>query len=363
MNKKAFFVAMAIVLIAGCSYEMGQETQGTELLIVRLDNVVTRAVENQIATGTVATLSNVEVFLLNGVTVVYQTSFTSMEMTAMYKRIEQAPGNVDKVVVMANIPAADLAAVKALTTYAAIVNYPFTIASQNAGLGTINDKTVIGEGTPTITSDPTPDSHLYKSVFINLKSITARFEVGTVIPGNGVASVELVGMWINNFYTDGSKNSVILNTMSSPYWVTTPSTHTSPTTAPFGTVTTVAYNPPEYKNIASSSVTTSPSSMVYTFHVFAGTTIPHLLLLVKGEYSPGYYTDDAKYFLGWITFTAFNSGGGGYVYSIEPGTIYRISNIPVNTEPVTIDPQLEDYDCGIIVTVEPWVVVYVTPVV
>ena len=388
--KKTFFsllvMAAAMICFTGC---MKSNTEsGDSVLYVYLpggDPNGTKAIEAQVADATVATLAgtdNVEVFLLAGPSVVRQESFLTGEITQKWKVITDVASTVNNVVIFAKIPAADLAAVKALTTYNALMDYAYTVASQHATTG-INDKTIWGQGTPqsltTPTSPITGTYDNYKEVIIDLNSLTARFEIGAIYGGTGIASIVLDGVFINYYYEDGKQitRNVIQNNMGDAVFFVNPPvgglslTHDSPRSTAFSPAAfTTPYTEPVYYNMANntsgSGVTQVAGSNVYAFHVFAGPNIPHVLMLVHGEYDTGYYSDDDKYFCGWVTFTKYNLGGAlGYVTAIQPNMIYKMgvgaTGIEINAEDITPDPELEDFDLGIIVQVTKWTAVNVTP--
>jgi hypothetical protein len=194
-----------------------------------------------------------------------------------------------------------------------------------------------------------------------------------------VASVDLIGVWINNFYSDGSKGTTLLSSfptppasgivlypMGSTVWGITPSTSSSPKDTPFGSSVTfgVPYAPQAYYNAYHSDVELDADSKVYAYHIFAGDNIPHLILLVKGEYDEDYYSGDDKYFLGWVTFKRFKEGGVD-ITTILPNYIYKIgvgtTGIAIDADDITPDPEMTVFDLGIDVVITPWLVKNVTP--
>jgi len=366
--------AMAAVISGTISCSRGDDNNATtagkddNVLVIQLpDNVApARSVEAQVATGTSTTLSDVQVFLLNSSNIVLiHDTFSGQEMTDKKKRMEQVPSAVSKVVVIANAPAgAERTAVAALTSYSALMTYPFTVAGQNAGAG-VDSKTLRGEGAPATATDPAPDGHDYKKADVTLNAITGRFEIGAVKAGTGITSVTLDGVWINQYYNDGSlPTPVVFNDSNASCWNTTPDPKTaSPQSTPFTTVSTIpAYTSPAYYTAANNaSVTLSAASQVYAFHVFSGANVPHLILLVHGEYA----TSDAnRYFLGWVTFRKFMDAGTA-ISSILPNTIYKvgtgITGITINADEITERPEMDNIDLGIDVTITPWTEKIVTP--
>ena len=363
--KKILFATLALaVMFTSCSKEDngGNETQDNVIVVKLPNNVSLRAVEAQESATSTITLNDVTVFLLNGNNVVGAPKiFSGPEIFAKSKRIEQVSSSVNKVIVVANIPAGDMPTVIALTTETAIKNYAFAIASQNSGIAAV---TRMGTGTPATATDLTPDGHNYKAVSVELEPLTARFEIGTVKPGNNIANVTLEGVWINAYYTDGAKTVVKTHNDADPVWLTTPLTTSSPFNAAVGTVTmTNPYTVPSYYNMASPLVTLTAGSQVYAYQLFAGANIPHLILLVKGEYT----TADAlgnKFFLGYVTFTKFTESGTD-ISSVLANTIYKVgvgvTGIEINAEDITPWPEMQLFDLGVTVTTAPWTVKTVTP--
>jgi len=377
MKKNHFLttvVISALILgLTGCGIESeGSKSKDGSVVLVKLPgNMTTRAIEDQVANNTTAAVfDNAEVFLTTSTgAVVEQHSFSNTEITAGYKRIEQVAASVTNVVVVANIPSGDITAVRALTNINAIKAYPYTIASQNItpsgpGAVPIDNKTLIGFGIYNPTAvDQNPDGHDYKEYDVTLDAITARFEIGAVVAGTGVAQVELVGVWINSFYADGSKAGVTRHPSSASYWGLTATAGVQSTA--YGTVAlSTPYVPIDYYNAANSGVNLASNSKVYAYHVFAGTNVPHLILLVKGEYSAGHYDGSDKYFLKWYTFTKFFDGGSP-ITSVDANTIYKVgvgsTGIVINDKDGADLPELEKFDLGIQVAVTAWTAKSVVP--
>ena len=124
-----------------------------------------------------------------------------------------------------------------------------------------------------------------------------------------------------------------------------------------------AYTHPDYYNVNNASVSLSPTSSVYAYHVFAGSNIPHVIMLVKGEYTVADASGN-KYFLGYVTFNKFNDGSSD-ISTITANTIYKMgvgaTGITINAEDITEDPEMAIFDLGISVTTTAWTVMNVTP--
>ena len=396
MKKTKIFALLAMtafIFAASCGKESVVEpsNEGASLVVKLPLNMKTRAVEDPVAGGTNSgsiNLENVVVFMLNGGTVVphpdnvtYPTNgieFDATEIGAGEKWIELVPATVNRVVVVANIPSADLATVLASGTYSDIATHPYTLASQNlsisgpSGLGGIQDLTMMGEGIPVLQSGTNPvDSHDWKEVSIELKALTARFEIGGVIPGVGVVSgsLKIEGVWLNNFYPTAAKVSPPWTFPSA--WTTTPAAGVSDDPDDFDnsivTYTFPSFTHTYFFNIGNPLVVAPvpPGDKVYAFHVFAGNVVPHLIILVSGEYATGYYDGDDKYFLKWYTFTKFMDGATP-ITTVDPNIIYKVgvaTGIAINASEGTDEPELTEFDLSIIVTIADWTAKPVTPVI
>lgn len=396
INKLFLAAIAATVLLASCAKEQGTENanNGTQALVINLPNVVTRAQEAPIANNAPQPINNVVVYLMNGTVVVsaYGYLASAFDATAGYPqmRIENVSSNVNKVIVLANLPdystQATLDAYKALGNADAIRKYAFTTASQNVtganAAAILDTKTLIGEGdVPTVTTaDPANDGHTYKQMSVTLGALTARLEVGGVKAGEGIVdgSLSLVGTWVNNFYTNGSKSGVTFySDTPTPidYWATTSAAGVYATAAEINAAITNAYSNPEYYSNFTPAL---PATVCNAFHVFTG-NVPHIIMLVKGEYATGYYnsTDDSdvatynkKYFLGWVTFTKYDDGtivydGTTAAKSFAANTIYKMGlgadGIEIKAKYITPKPEPALIDLGINVTATPWSAVNVTP--
>lgn len=390
MKKVNFFAMLAAAAlmtgVTGCSNDdnVGEGPgNGDATLVIKLpSNVVpgSRAVEDPVADQSETTLENVSVFMLNAGAVVDTCTFTQSEISAGEKRIEQVAATINRVIVVANIPtAADSTALYGYSNAAAILSHPYSTASQNAPAAAagINGKVLVGDanvadvnaGDPQIGAS---DGHTYKEATVTLDALTARFEIGAVKNGTGVAEVALIGVWINKFYKDGSLADIINKTSGNTCWDTTPSTIVgggSATDVDWGnSVAMGSWDELEYHDVANDDVEIDVDSKVYAYQVFAGENIPQLILLVRGKYAAGYFNDEKdEYFFGYVTFTKFIDGNNGEIAKVEANTIYKIgvgtTGIVITPDIITPKPNLEDIDLGINVLVTPWTEKTVTPAV
>ena len=372
MKKILLAAFVAVLALTSCNKENGLVSEG-QTILVNLPNVTTRAVEGQVAPGTESTLSalNNAIFLLNGVSVVAVSEFDGTDITAGYKRLEQVPSSVNGVLVVANIPgsAADIAAVKALTTSTAIESYPFLATTQNGTAG-VADKLMMGKDVAlnSTATDPAPDGHTYKEATVLLRSVTARMEIGAVTEGTGIVpgSLELVSVWINNFYTNFSKTPATLQNYPStdPVWPVITNI-ISPALLPNPSIP--AYTPAVYQNNVSPLVDLTAGTQVYAYQVFAG-NLPQVIMLVKGQFDTGYHDGTNEYFMQYVTFSkytddattlAVTSFAGNSIYKIGVGT----GGVVITPGILTPTPNTESFDLGINVSVAPWTIVNVTPAV
>ncbi len=382
MKKVLFLAALAATVgFTACNKnnEGTDPSKGEASLIVRLpDNVITRGtVEAPVAgASVVAAVSDVTVFLLNGDIVAKKYTFTADDKDNRYAHIENVPDAVNGVLVLANNPlsGAELTTFNALTSAAAIKAYPFTIASQHNGSNIVTSQTLMGSTTTLTEVDPDPvhAGRYYKECTVPLNALTARFEIAGVRGGVGISDIELVGVWINHFYTSGAKATPVQTyAHDDAVWdVTglTGQTVGTPSSAEFTGYTLATYPSPygDYHNLADSRVigTLNPA-YIYPYHVFAGSNIPHLILLVKGSYANGYYSGADKYFMGYVTFTKFTDETPAEITSIASNVIYKVGHvetgIKVNAPDITPEPELEDFDLKVAVTITPWTDSYVVP--
>lgn len=356
---------MSVIGLTSCTNtDDAIETSGEEQVIgIKLpDNIISsRAVEDQQTTGGKTQLNDVTVFLMVGPNVNKVVSFSEDEINAKFKKIENVPGMVNKVIVVGNKQGE---AIEALTTESQILSHPFNVKSQHSAAG-IAEKTHIGVSTNLMPAQNPEIQGYDKLAEVTLNAITSRIEVGDVKPGKGVAKVEMVAVFINNYYDDNSKSVTVFNKDTENVWITDPIAG-FPSSNAFTNVDIINdYTSEFYTDLRSSEVNTiNNDSKCYAYHVFSG-NLPHVILLVKGEYEDGYYEDGKKYFLGWLTFSKYNKGGGDYVAAMEPNKIYKMgvgsTGIVVDAKDITDKPEKEGYTLQVEVEVAEWTEEVVTP--
>lgn len=380
--------SLAVITMLGlgsCSNdESNNDTGKTQNIVIKLPSNVklaSRAVEDQWEDNETGVVKNIMVFLMNGQVVLRTEKFEDEEINVHAKMVELAPANTNYVLLVANYDENKETQLKNLPNLTAIKTF-FDVASQNVLLkGQVKEKTLMGIGEPVISGLNT-DGHQLKTVTIKLESITARFEVGTVKAGTGIEEVELVGVFINNFYNNYNLEHTFYNSEDS-HWTTDPLSGTDSRAIDIVSVTNT-FDPEQYYDEADNeNVTRAIGSMAYAYHVFEGNNIPHLILLVKGKYQLGFSPqgNDYPYFLKWVTFTKFIHNGSA-ITSIDKNVIYKMgvvkdtdsrpgggdgtpteedTGITINEEDLTDKPETPMFDVSIEVEIIDWVSKYVTP--
>lgn len=358
------FCATILLSLGSCSKDDNDVNDGkTQNLVIKFSqkNVSgSRLVDDPMNVGTGAAVNAVWVFLLNNEAVVksektVQANITEIAMT-------DVPASVNRVILVANADASEDILLAELKTATAIKNYPFKIEHQNSTEG-IADKTMMGEGVPHALAANK------KEVDIALKALTARIEICAIKEGKGVKSVKLLGVWINNYYPDGSKTTLLCNDSDSPFWEFDNNVTTGFSSNPnaYNSVQLkTAYDPSRYYNVPSSEVKLASDSRVYAFHLFAEAATPHIILLVSGEYADDNYSGNDQFFLQWVTFTKFyNNDNNAKITDIETNHIYKVGSvvdgISISSDIMTSVPEMQNFDLGINVSVVDWTAVNVTP--
>lgn len=381
MKTKSLLAASLVLAlgIGGCSNSMDDEGPGIvkndNVLIVNLpDNVKSSRFVEESVSGNETIVEDVTVFLLNGQSVEKAVEFDGTDLSKNYKRIENVASSVNRVLVVANKVDADIMNLRTATE---IKNYNYSVLSQHMQTG-LRGKTLMGEADVVEegVSDPNPEGHeghKYKQADVDLKAITARIEVGTVAPGEGVESVELVAVYLNNFYLEYPQKMLTTYSEDNENWKYT---LINPDLLPnigyptaIGEIQAGPFDPDQYRIHASSEVKLDDITKVYAFHVFPG-NVPHLVMLVKVELKENYYEVDEndqplKYKFGYLTFTKFNTGGSTYLTEMEGHNVYKMgvgkNGIPVNAKDITDKPEKGPYDLGIKIDIRPWDIHEVTP--
>ncbi|NDV81647.1 hypothetical protein [Bacteroides sp. 51] len=380
MKTKSLLAASLVLVMgmAGCSKSIDDESpvsgKADNVLLVTLPNTVksTRAIEDPVD-GNTTGLKDVTVFLLNGYIVEKVAEFEQQNINDHYLRIEQVSSSVDRVIVIANKADENILGLKNVDE---IRNYPFTVKTQHKGQG-LDNRTLMGEANVVAApeEDPNSDGHLFKKAVVTLNAITARLEIGAVVPGDGVDKVDLIAVYVNNAYGTYPQKDLIFHKEDDPCWVVDMVNNPGANVGskdPISAFTPEPYDPQEYTNLGDAQVKQSSDSKVYAYHVFPG-NIPHIVMLVKLELLEGYYEVDdlgnpLKYKYGYVTFSKFNTGlpsPDDYVKEMLPHNIYKMGvgskGIKINAKDVTDKPEKGPYDLGVYVDILPWEINEVTP--
>lgn len=365
---KKIFLALAAVsaIFASCSKDdNNSQNTGDKSLYVQLPGSVvpeTRMVDSPSSATTETSISaNSIIYLMNNTSVVSVEDIVSADIVNTYKKFENVPATVNGVLVVANIPTTgEVSAMKLLTSASAIEKYAFSAASQTtAG---VTGKVLMGKNaTPFVLQGgnhpSTPlDTDPYYTTDVALNAITARFEIGTITAGTGVKNVKMEGVWMNNIpHTNGVGATCYTSTDAS--WNIVPAANTVGSATAILPMTTIpSYTPAAYHNLYNASV--DGTSKVYAFQIFAGNYVPHVIMLVSGQY------DNNDYFLGWLTFNYFtdnDTAGNPRITEVKNNMIYKLSGFVCDSKNITVDPELTGFDLGVKCTITPWTVKNLTP--
>lgn len=375
--KKAILAAFAVCAIfASCSND--DDAKREELRDIRIQfpsNVAgpSRTTEAPVIVNadTKTTITNATVFLLNGNSVLTVTTMDPAEIETG-KDILDVSSSVDNVVVVGNVPTTVQDDVAALRTLADIENYAYLIATQanSATVVGVANKLHMGSSNNLLLTDPIDGrTNEHFSVEVDIYSITGRFEFGDVIAGEGVLSVKLEGIWINNYtatYADATSDQAVkvTNDNESIFWITIPPTNIKGSTIDLSPASMEnPYAPDFYYDAGDPRVTNdTPPPFAYAYHLFAGNYMPTVVMLVSGQYDDGYFNPaTGSNFLGFVTFTTFFEGATP-ITMVEGNKIYKaFGGITINSVDITSKPELPLMDLTITVNVTPWTEVNVTP--
>ena len=336
-------------------------------LIVALPKAeLSRSVEGGLDDNATPEYSNVTVVLSDkGDNVIIHEWADLAEMTMTIQNVVKP----EKVQVLVNVPAAQLAIVKAATVQSEITAAlsAIVVAEQNkepkpAVLGTspyytsAQQTTYVGlaEGNAITFVDASADIPSYNKAVVVLKSITSRFEIGTITPGTGLVSVEIEKVFFNNYFgTYEMAGSGVVN-LGTDLWLA-------------GSADPVAIAP--WAMITGQS-TSDLGSNVYAFQTFAGNLIPQVIFRVSGVLLKGYQLADGTGFNAtantpftgkYITINGFKTGAGTSLEALVAHTIYSINALTVL--PSNIDGKANRTEIGFAVeiTVKQWSKETLTP--
>ena len=371
MKMKTYFVAaLATMTLAACSKdaETGAPPPAakTNFSVSLPGALETYGVEDPQAAGQIAPYyENVVVYLVDAGNNAMGYSWTDAGISAKQKRFEQVVEPA-KVIVVANTGSTSL--LTGPTSLASIENglKNLAVADQNRAVKTIGAADVKGNAAgdylsvqqvalygeqTTFTSETPTDGHTLKKAAVELKSLVSRFEVGTVKAGTGLDALTVEAVYVNFFYNDYGQTS---------------SQNFSELTWP------VTYTPAWATDAANAAVTSQTGTKAYTYQVFAGSLIPHIIYKVSGTVSAGYKladgtgdADNSTSFTGkYITVKGFRDSGS-LISEIEAHKIYKMgladSGIEITPDKITDKPEKAKIDLIVAVSVADWTVANVTP--
>lgn len=371
MKMKTVFVAsLAAMALAACSKEADSGAPApaakTNFAVSLPGNLETYAVEDpQVAGQITPYYDNVTVYLVDAGENAVGYAWTDAEIKARQKRFEQI---VEPMLVGVIVNSGDVTLPTGPISMAelGVVMNTLAVADQNKSVKTVAAEDVKGNAAgdylpiqqvvlsgeqSTFTTETSDDGHTLKKAAVVLRSLAARFEVGTVKPGTGLDALTVEAVYFNNFNNDFGGSSVTAYTEAA--W---PSTY-SPLWA------TDAYN---------AAVTSEDGTKVYAYQVFASNLIPHIVYKVSGTVSAGYKladgtgdADNPTPFTGkFITVKGFKENGVA-LRSIAPHKIYKMgldgSGIEITPDKITDKPEKNKIDLVVAITVADWTTANVIP--
>ena len=369
---KSLCLLTALVLMAACNKDAepnGSAAGGKPNFAVSLPGAPeTYAVEDPQAAGQITPYyDNVMVYLADAGENVVGYAWTDAEIKAREKRFEQItePAAVAVIVNSGSVtmPTGALSKYEFQDVIHAIAaadqnKAAKTLAAEDskgnaAGTyGPIQQVTLFGEQGTFTTETPT-DGHTLKKAAIELKSMAARFEVGTVKPGTGLDALTVEAVYLNNFYLDHGRltaqefTELTWPTVYTPAWATD------------------AYN---------AAVTSNAGTKVYAYQIFAlsTSTIPHVIYKVSGTVSAGYKLADGTGDMDsptaftdkYITVKGFRENGA-LVGWLENNKIYKMGledgGIEITPDKITDKPEKSKIDLIVGITIANWASSNVTP--
>lgn len=374
MKMKTFFVAaLATMALAACSKEAEPGAPApaakTNFEVSLPGALETYGVEDPQGAGQITPYyDNVVVYMIDAGENAVGYAWTDAEIAAKQKRFEQIV-EPKAVGVIVNAGSLSLPTGSISLNDLNVILNDLAIADHNKPIKTlaavdakgnaagdylsVQQVTLMGEQW-TFTTETSDDGHTLKKAAVELKSVVARFEVGTVKPGTGLDALTVDAVYINNFYNfyNNSGPSSVQSFTESTWPVTF-----SPAWA------TDAYN---------AAVTSAAGTKAYAYQVYPYNLIPHIIYKVSGTVSAGYKLSDGTgdetnptSFTGkYITVKGFRESGA-LISSIDPHKIYKMGldggGIEITPDKITDKPEKNKIDLIVAITVADWTVSNVTP--
>ena len=374
MKMKTVFVAsLAAMTLAACSKDADSGVPApaakTNFAVSLPGGLETYAVEKPQAAGQITPYyDNVTVYLVDAGNNAVGYAWTDAEIKARKKAFGQInePAGVFVIVNAGNVtlPTGSVSFRAVEEAFAAVA-----LADQNQAAKTISaidDKgnfpgtynpvqqvTLVGEQT-VFTMDGVVNGYTQKTAAVELESLVARFELGTVKAGTGLDALTVEAVYLNN---------VLLDFLDGPGSVLQFVEGTWPAT----------FTPEWATDTYSAEVTSNAGTKVYAYQFFAGDGIlPHVIYKVSGTVSAGYKLSDGTGdennptpFTGrYITVKGFRENGT-WVNNFLPNKIYKMGlengGIEITPDKITDKPEKNKVDLTVAITVADWTAGNVTP--
>ena len=367
---KSLCALTTLALLAACNKEADSGAPApaakTNFAVSLPDALETYAVEDPQAAGQITPYyDNVIVYRIDAGANVMGYVWTDAEIAAKQKRFEQIVEPLG-VVVYVNTGSVSMPTgpISMADFHASVIS--LSVADQNKSVKTlatadakgnaagdylsVQQVTLGGEQT-TFTTETSDDGHTLKKAAIELSSLTARFEVGTVKPGTGLDALSVEAVYLNNFY-----NNIGLSSAQQFTEGTWPTTFT-PAWATDG------YN---------AAVTSSTGTKAYAYQIFASALIPHIIYKVSGTVSAGYKLADGTGDMDnptpftdkYISIIGYRENGS-LISQIDAHKIYKLGlengGMEITPDKITDKPEKSKIDLVVAITVANWAVSNVTP--
>lgn len=369
---KSLCLLTALVLLAACNKDAepnGSSVGGKTNFAVSLPGALdTYAVEDPQSAGAIVPLYNdVTVYLVDAGNNFVGYAWTDAEIKARKKQLTQV-NEPETVLVIVNsgvtMPTGSLSYATVQSAVASIAvatqnQAAKTLAAEDAkgnAAGTYNpvqQVTLYGEQ-DTFTTESVVDGYTTKKAAVELSSLVARLELGTVKPGAGLDALTVEAVYVNNFYLNAFDESAIQN-FTEGTW---PGSFT-PAWATDG------YN---------AAVTSNVGTKAYAYQLFAlgSLLMPHVIYKVSGTVSAGYKLADGTGDLDtptaftdkYITVKGFREGGSPVAW-LQNNKIYKMGledgGIAITPDKITDKPEKNKIDLIVGITVADWTSSNVTP--
>lgn len=348
------WAAAAVSIFSACSKKDNiNVADGTRSVSVRINNDTTRAdddpAEGDIASG----YSSIYIYLTDGTKVVSSDVITAAaavkEFKTNGKSYDNISSSITNVLIVANVKDTDSGLPTAAgTAVEDIEKFAFAVASQQPDVqhneNTKQDGlnvTMIGRGALQSAEVTSGDGKMTAAV--TLSPVVARMEISRELAvGDGVFSIKIDHVYINNYYSDYSLDTASLvnkGTVIDDY---------------AGNLQNATY-----------SAEVIAGTKADAYHVFADgkrSVMPHIILKVSGSFKNANDTEGAAFTDRYLTITKFKDDSG-LIDNIEANNIYKIDLSQLTIPASVLDPTPEAGRISLAITidVEKWNIVNVTP--